>query len=256
MRPHDLGPGTISGYEDRMRFLCINPNTDPAMTAKVAGALRGFLPEGTELIEATGRFGAPYIAARATYAVGGHAALDALVRHANEPVDGVLMACFGEPALEALRDLAAVPVIGMAEASCLAAAREEGGFSIVTGGHAWRAMLGEFVTTIGLAGRMTSIRTTTLTGGDIFRAPDAAIEALLAEIHHCQQDGAARVILGGAGLAGLADRLRPLSPLPIIDCVAALAEAGVAAVTADRAAGLSARPSPKAAEFGKSGWLG
>ena len=59
-----------------------------------------------------------------------------------------------------------------------------------------------------------------------------------------------------AGLAGLADRLRPLSPLPIVDCVAALAEAGVAAVTADRAAGLSARPSPKAIEFGRSGWLG
>ncbi len=239
-----------------MRFLCINPNTDPAMTATVAAALRTFLPPAAELIETTGRFGAPYIAARATYAIGGHAALDALLRHAGEPLDAILLACFGDPGLEALREIAAVPVIGMAEASCRAASREAGGFSIVCGGHGWRAMLTEFLSTIRLADRLVSIQTITLTGGEIMRAPEAATDALLAAVDRCKADGAARVILGGAGLAGLAARLRPLSSLPIVDCVEALAEAAVAAVLSERKAGLAARPSPEVAALGNAGWLG
>lgn len=238
-----------------LQFLCINPNTDPGITAKVARALAEFCPPDVALTEATGGFGAPYIAARATYAVGGHAALEAMGRHAQESIDAVLLACFGDPALAALREISAVPVIGMAEASCQAAAAEEGCFSIVTGGYAWREILQEFVMTIGLTNRMCSIRTTAMTGGDIFQAPDVAIASLLEEIARCKDDGAARVILGGAGLAGLADQLRPHSPLPIIDSVEAMARAGIAAVEADRRAGLAARSSPLAADLHSSGWL-
>lgn len=236
-----------------MRLLCINPNTDAAVTARVAAAIRGFLPARTEVIEATGRFGAPYIASRASFAIGGHSALDALARHAERPLDAVLLACFGDPALQALRELSAVPVIGMAEASCFAAAAQEGGFSIVTGGHAWQPMLAEFVAGVGLSDRLVSIRTTTLTGGEIGRAPEAA--ALIEEITACQRDGAARVILAGAGLAGLAAGLRRLSPVPIVDCVEATAVAALDAVAARRKAGHGASTSPEAAAFGRSGAL-
>lgn len=221
----------------------------------MARALAAFCPPDAALTEATGGFGAPYIATRASYAIGGHAALEALGRHARENIDAVLLACFGDPALTAMREISAVPVIGMAEASCQAAAAEDGSFSIVTGGHAWRDILQEFVMTIGLANRMCSIRTTSLTGGDIFRAPEAAIASLLEEIARCKVDGAARVILGGAGLAGLADQLRMHASLPIIDSVEALARAGIAAVEADRRAGLAARSSPLAVDLHRSGWL-
>lgn len=238
-----------------MRFLCINPNTTEAMTDAVVTAIRPFLPADAEIVPVTGRFGAPYISARTTYAIGGHAALEALARNADQPWDAVLLACFGEPALFALREVSAVPVIGMAEASMMLAAREEGPFSIVTGGHAWEAMLKEFAAMTGFSGRLASIRTTTLTGGDIFARPDAAITALLEAVSACQADVARRVILGGAGLAGLAARLRPLSPLPIVDCVEALAIIALEAVAKDRADGLAARPSPAAAALARAGWI-
>ena len=238
-----------------MRLLCINPNTTEAMTDAVVAAIRPFLPDRAEIIPVTGRFGAPYISARATYAIGGHAALDAFAQHADQPWDAVLLACFGEPALFALREVATVPVIGMAEASMMLAAREEGPFSIVTGGPAWEAMLKEFAAITGFSDRLASVRTTPLTGGDIFARPDAAIAMLLEAVSACRADGAARVILGGAGLAGLAARLRPLSPLPIIDCVEALAIIAAEAVAVDRAKGLAARPSPAAATLLASGWL-
>lgn len=238
-----------------MRFLCINPNTTEVMTDAVVTAIRPFLPADAEIVPVTGRFGAPYISTRAAYAVGGHAALEAFARYADQSCDAVLLACFGEPALLALREVSAVPVIGMAEASMMLAAREEGRFSIVTGGAAWEAMLREFAAMTGFSDPLASIRTTTLTGGDIFARPDAAIAALLDAISTCRADGAARVILGGAGLAGLAARLRPLSPLPIIDCVEALAIIAQEAVAQERTKGLSARPSPAAAALATSGWV-
>lgn len=94
-----------------------------------------------------------------------------------------------------------------------------------------------------------------MTGGDIFAKPDAAIAALLDAISTCQADGARRVILGGAGLAGLAARLRPLSPLPIVDCVEALAVMASEDIAGDRAEGLSARPSPGALHLRDRGWI-
>jgi len=238
-----------------MRLLCINPNTTAAMTDAVVAAIRPFLPAGTEIVPATGRFGAPYIANRAGYAIAGHAALDAFALNAGNPWDAVLLACFGEPALFALREVAAVPVIGMAEASMMVAEREGGPFSIVTGGHGWQAMLEEFAAITGFSSRLASVRTTTATGSDIFARPDAAIAALLEAISTCQADGARRIILGGAGLAGLAARLRPLSPLPIVDCVEALAVIASEAVARDRTSGLSARPSPKALHLPDRGWI-
>ncbi|OYU47616.1 MAG: Asp/Glu racemase [Rhizobiales bacterium PAR1] len=238
-----------------MRLLCINPNTTEAMTDAVVTAIRPYLPANTEIVPVTGRIGAPYISTRASYAVGGHAALDVFARHADQSWDAVLLACFGEPALFALREVSAIPVIGMAEASMMLAAREEGPFSIVTGGPAWEAMLKEFAAITGFSNRLASVRTTTLTGGDIFARPDAAISALLDAVSACQADGAARVILGGAGLAGLAARLRPLAPLPIVDCVEALAIIAQEAVAQDHAKGLEARPSPAAAALASAGWV-
>ena len=238
-----------------MRLLCINPNTSADMTATVVAALKPFLPQTADIVPVTGQFGAPYISTRATFAIGGHAALHAFAHHAQQPWDAVLLACFGDPAVFALREIAEVPVIGMAEAAMQVAARAPGAFSIVTGGKAWEPMLKEFAAQIGLADRLASTRATTATGGDIFRNPQAAIAQLATEIAACQHDGAQRVILGGAGLAGLAAQLRPLVTVPVIDCVEALAVVACEAIAADRTNGLVARNSPQAAELAAQSWF-
>lgn len=236
-----------------MRLLMINPNTDAAVTARVASVLQPHLPEGTELVTATGRFGFPYIVTRTAYAVGGHAAIEALARHGEARFDAVLLACFGDPALMALKELATVPVIGMAEASCQAAAREEGPFAIVTGGIGWQAMLREFVAGLGLSERLADVRTVTLSGGEIMRAPEQAVDLLAREIEACQRLGAKRVILGGAGLAGLAAPLQVKVSVPVLDCVALLAREALATLAGHPAA--SGPVAPEAAFMVERGWL-
>lgn len=222
-----------------MRILLINPNTSAHVTDLVADHVRRQLGGRAELRAVTGRFGARYIASRAAAAIAGHAALDALAEHGGA-CDAVYLACFGDPGLLALRELSRVPVIGMAEAACHEAAAA-GRFGIVTGGAAWEGMLREFVAALGLSDALAALRTVAPSGGAIARDPDAALAILAEACRACAASGAETVILGGAGLAGLAARIAPQVPVPVICSV----EAGIRAVLASGAsASIRSRPDP------------
>jgi allantoin racemase len=214
-----------------MRILLINPNTTESVTELVAKHVARIVGDAATFVPVTGAFGARYISSRASAAIAAHAALEALAKH-GEGCGAVYLACFGDPGLLALREIAKVPVIGMAEASCLAAART-GRFSIVTGGALWGPMLTEFVTSIGLADRLASVRTVAPTGGEIAEHPDAALAQLAEACNACAtQDGAEIVILGGAALAGLAVRIQPNVPVPVLCSVEAGTRAAIAASAA------------------------
>ncbi|MDB5645969.1 MAG: Asp/Glu racemase [Methylobacterium sp.] len=235
-----------------LRILLINPNTTQAVTDLVAGHVRSFIGEAATLVPVTGRFGARYIASRAAAAIAGHAALDALAEHVAG-CDAVYLACFGDPGLTALREVAPVPVVGMAEAACQTASRAACGagrrFGIVTGGALWGPMLREFVAGIGLGDRLSGVRTVAPTGGEIAADPDAALGQLAAACRACaEEDGAEAVILGGAALAGLAARIQPAVPVPVLCSV----EAGTRMVLAVAGAGEPRGTTPTLASTGLS----
>jgi allantoin racemase len=214
-----------------MRLLFINPNTSAHLTELGARIARGVARPETEIVPATGRFGARYITSRAAAAIAGHAVLDTYARE-GKGADAVVIACFGDPGLFALRELAPVPVVGMAEASCHLASTLGRKFSIVTGGHRWGPMLEEFVAAIGLATNLASVRTVDALGADIAAKPEAALESLAQACRlAAQEDGAEVVILGGLGLAGLAERIRAEVPIPVIDNVVASVRVAEAATT-------------------------
>jgi allantoin racemase len=207
-------------------LLLINPNTTKSITDLVLKHAKTFASNSTKLRATTASFGHPYIGSRESYAVGGHAALDAVIKDKGHK-DAIVLACFGDPALAAIKEVSKVPVVGMAEASILQACAVGRRFSIVTGGAAWKPMLEEFVTLQGLASRLASVRTVAPTGADIARNPKAALALLTKSCNDCAKDGADVVILGGAGLAGIAPRIRGKVAVPLLDgvcCAITLAE--------------------------------
>jgi Asp/Glu/hydantoin racemase len=116
------------------RLLVINPNTSASITALAARHVRAAVGEDFEIATATGGFGCAYIESEACYAIAEHAALECFAEH-REECDAVLLACFGDPGLFALREVSRAPVVGLAEASMQAAAERGGRFAIVTGGE-------------------------------------------------------------------------------------------------------------------------
>jgi Asp/Glu/hydantoin racemase len=215
----------------RLRILLINPNTSESVTALVAHDASAIAGDAATFVPVTGRFGASYISTRASVAIAAHAALDALARHVAG-CDAVFLACFGDPGLAALREVSPVPVVGMAEASCLEACNRGRRFAIVTGGALWGPMLTEFVAWLGLAERLAAVRTIAPTGDRIARDPKAALAELAAACTACATaDGADVVILGGAALAGLAARVQPSVPVPVLCSVEAGTRAAIAAAS-------------------------
>ena len=203
------------------RILILNPNTTASVTELVTRHARAVLGDTIECVPATARFGANYISNEAAYAIAGHSALDGVAEY-GQGCDAVLLACFGDPGLFALREVSDAPVVGLAEASMRAAAREAGRFSIVTGGERWGPILERLAQALGYADALAGIRTIALTGAQAAADPDAAVGVLADECRAARdQAGGGAVILGGAGFAGLAARVTPLAGFPIIDSVLA-----------------------------------
>ena len=210
------------------RVLIINPNTSASVTARVLAACREAHP-ALHWEATTARFGAPYIASEASYAMGAHAVLDAFDATPG-PWDAVLIACFGDPGLLALREVSGLPVVGLAQAS-LEEAGSMGPFGIVTGGAAWGPMLQRFARMHQLDGPLRSIQTVDLTGAQIAEAPAQAMDALARACDQAIAQGAQQIVLGGAALAGLAAQLQPRVSVPLLDNVLLGAAAAASVAT-------------------------
>jgi Asp/Glu/hydantoin racemase len=208
-----------------IRLLLINPNTSAAMTALIEAETRRALSPDSTLVAVTAAFGVPYIDSRASMAIAGHAALDAFLRASAEmrqEFNAVILGCFGDPGLRALRETATCPVVCLADAACMAAAATARRFSIVTGGRSWIPILNDYVADLGLGSQLASIRAVEQTGASIAAEPHAGLAELESEVAACvSEDGAESVIIGGAGLAGVARRLAPRIDAPLIDSVMA-----------------------------------
>jgi allantoin racemase len=213
-------------------LLVINPNTSASVSALLQTHVQAAAGLHVQVHTVTARFGAPYISDEASYAVASHATLDAwaaaLAGTAETEGDGapgtpdaVLIGCFGDPGLLALRESSPVPVTGLAEAAFIEAARH-GRFAIVTGGERWGPMLQRLAQGLGHAPSLAGIHTVAPTGAQLAADPVAARTLLTQACRDAvRQLGAQAVILGGAGLAGMAAALQPGVSVPLIDSVLA-----------------------------------
>jgi Asp/Glu/hydantoin racemase len=196
----------------RPRLLVINPNTSDRVTAVIGELAREEAGAEAEVTAVTARFGAAYIATRAAAAVAAHAVLDVAAEALAGPAppDAIVIGCFGDPGLEALRELCGLPVVGFAGAGFAAAAQEPGRFLVATGGTAWCEMLTELALLLGFAPRLAGIISIDEAAQEPGRAAAAVSEA-------AARTGAARVVLGGAGLIPVFPRIAGGLALPVVD---------------------------------------
>jgi len=115
-----------------MKLLVINPNTSGPMTDAIAQAARAVAAPGTEIVAVHPGFGPLSIEGHheEAWAAAGVAEQARLARAWNPAA--TVIACFGDPGLEAAREALDGPVIGIAEAAFQAASIVASGFSVVT----------------------------------------------------------------------------------------------------------------------------
>lgn len=237
-----------------MKLLVINPNISDDVTALIESeALRSASP-GTELVVRTAGHGVEYIETRFESLIAAGAVAEIIAEYAGEvdgaPIDGVVVAAFGDPGMPALKELTDVPVIGITEAALCAAALQGHRFSIIAISDRIRPWYVDCVERFGLGGRLASIRSINESLNGIGSVQQDFKETLLALSRQAvTEDGADVVILAGAPLAGLARELRGQIPVPVVDGISAgirMAEAVVGLQSGPHRAGAFAPPPLKA----------
>jgi len=133
----------------------------------------------------------------------------AKVRQAEKDgMDAVIINCFGDPGLDAAREVVSIPVIGPCEASMHVAAMLGHKFSVVTVLDRLIPELELHAQEYGVKSKLASARSVDLPVLDlekgreqfVARALDKAVEAI-------EEDGAHVIVLGCTGLAGLAQQI-------------------------------------------------
>lgn len=200
-----------------MRILVVNSNTTPSVTDRIGAAARAVASPGTEITAVSAPFGLPLIVTRADWLVAGPATLAALAQHRGR-YDAAVIACFGDPGLDAAKELLDVPVLGISEAAFHAACMLGRRFGVVSFTAALRPMFEECLAHHGLAARCAGFRMGPAFSGDPGTVAEDRLDLLAALCaESAAQDGAECIILAGGPLAGLAPRLQPRVAVPLVD---------------------------------------
>ncbi|MET7400954.1 aspartate/glutamate racemase family protein [Dactylosporangium sp. NPDC005572] len=232
-----------------MRIRVVNPNTTAAMTATIERSARAVAGPGTELDAVTSPEGPASIESHYDEALSVPGVLRRIAEGERDGVDGYVIACFGDPGLDAAREVAAGPVVGIAEAAMHAATLLGRGFSVVTTLGRTRGRAWDLAARYTPPGACRGVHACEIPVLDL--DGDPAVEDRVAALADAalDRDGSDVVVLGCAGMAGLCARLTERLGVPVVDGVAAatvLVESLVTLGLRTSTRGEFAPPPPKA----------
>jgi allantoin racemase len=196
----------------------INPNTTAAMTAAIGKCAAAAASNGTVITAVSPSMGPASIESHYDEAL---AVPGVLAEIARDPdADGYVLACFGDPGLDAARELATGPVVGIAEAAMRAASYLGRGFSVVTTLGRTRGRALDLAEHYGCARACLAVRAVEIPVLDL-EDPGAAAAVTKECAAAVAEDGCDAIVLGCAGMADLAARVSAEIGVPVVDGVAA-----------------------------------
>lgn len=205
-----------------MRIKVINPNTTATMTALIGSAAKAAAGPDVTIDAVNPESGPASIEGHYDEALALIGLLDEVRKGERERVDAYVVACFGDPGLDAARELARGPVIGIAEAAMRTAAYLATGFSVVTMLSRTVVIVEHLLAKYGLQAHCRSVRATEIAVLELEDPASDAYRRVLAECRKAiETDRSGAIVLGCAGMADLCDRLSAELAVPVIDGVAA-----------------------------------
>ncbi|MDT4939366.1 MAG: allantoin racemase [Pseudonocardiales bacterium] len=197
----------------------INPNTTARMTLAIESSARAGVGPGTRVLAANPSMGPASIESHYDEALSVPGVIAEVVD--GEPADGYVIACFGDPGLDAAREVASGPVVGIAEAAMRAATYLGRSFTVVTTLPRTMGRTQELVDRYGVRPYCRSVRACEIAVLELDRDPDAGKRVREECRIALDVDGAEVIVLGCAGLADLRAELTAELGVPVVDGVAA-----------------------------------
>jgi allantoin racemase len=203
------------------RIWVVNPNTTRAMTDVIEGCALAVVAPGTSVTGITSESGPPSIECHHDEAMSVPGVLAAIRRGEDEGVDGYVIACFGDPGLDAAREIARGPVIGIAEAAMQTASHLGRGFSVVTTLARTIGRAEELAERYGMQRFCRGIHACDIPVLDLDANPDARKIVTEACRDAVEADGSDVLVLGCAGMADMCAPISAELGVPVVDGVTA-----------------------------------
>lgn len=205
-----------------MRIKVINPNTTSSMTELIGAAARAVASAGT-LIEAVSPAHGPVsIEGHYDEAMACVGLLQEIRQGEAEGIDAYVIACFGDPGLDAAREIARGPVLGVAEAAMRAASFLATGFSVVTTLSRTVVIAEHLVAKYGVSSHCRAVRACDVAVLELDNPHSNAYGKILDECRRAlAEDRSGAIVLGCAGMADLCSKLSSALGVPVVDGVAA-----------------------------------
>ncbi|MBD3883241.1 aspartate/glutamate racemase family protein [Phormidium tenue FACHB-886] len=213
-----------------MRIKVINGNTYTPMTEGIDESAQAARFKETEIVTTQPKSGPESVESYYDEFLAIPGILEEIIL--SPDFDAFVIACWGDPGVEAARELTTKPVVGIAEASMYMANMLAARWGVVTTQHRTLDMIEKTIYKAGFAHRCVSIRTSGIAVVETETAREATTDALEAIGKLAiAEDKVEALCLGCAGMSGLDQALEHRLGIPIIDAVAAavkLAESLVA----------------------------
>lgn len=205
-----------------MRIRVVNPNTTSSMTDLIGACARSVAGgPGVEVDAVTSTMGPASIESHYDEALAVPGILAEIARGDAEGVDGYVLACFGDPGLEAARELAQGPVVGIAEAAMRTGAYLGRSFSVVTTLGRTRGRAWDLAETYGVARACRGVHACEIAVLDLETSSDARERIAQACREALALDESDVIVLGCAGMADLCEDISRAIGAPVVDGVAA-----------------------------------
>jgi allantoin racemase len=204
------------------RIAILNPNTTADFTTRLGIAGRRVASPGTEIIARSPRHGPASIECHADEAAAVLNLLALIEEEEKLGTNAYVIACFGDTGIDAAREVATGPVIGMTEAALFAAAMLAARFSIITLPPRTIAQSERVLRHVGLAHRC-HVRAIDADVQDCVGLDENLLAAMLAESRSAMhEDRAEAIILGCAGLSDLVAPMQAALGIPVLEgvCIA------------------------------------
>lgn len=206
-----------------MKLLLINPNTTTGMTRAIEAAARAAAAPGTEVRAVQPTFGPASIECHYDEAIAAAGVVEQVRVASDWRPDAIVLACFGDPGLDAAREAAGgAPVLGIAEAAFHAASFLATGFSVVTTLVRTCIQAERLLQRYGFERVCRGVHGTDIPVLDLEHAGEALLQRIESACREAlARDGSGAIVLGCAGMAPLCAQLTQRLRVPVVDGVAA-----------------------------------
>lgn len=197
-----------------MKILIINPNSDPKMTQAILHSAKAYA-DGSFEVDCLPTPGAPkFIETHHDAAVAASGMIELAKKHENS-YDAFIVACHCDPNLDVLKEITVKPVVGIGEASMRIASMLGHRFSVISTDPHSIPNKEAVIRKYHLEGQLASVKAPKPNELNLSDQDKYTLTAKAA----LEQDMAEVIVLGCAGMTGLAQELSQELGVPVLDGV-------------------------------------